>query len=579
MMADRTSEWSVAVDVRCLQAAECAEVGRHGLALLCGVPDGVRLIGIADPAMPPLPDEARRPLRQLYPNAYAAEARSRSAGKVLSAFVALSPTTQDPLFTARITRSAALFKVAVLAEPLPRSAAALTWLARYDLIAATSAAFAPPTGASEQALLLTGEALDPPRAAEVSKRFWDGVLHGIEQRLAQPAISRGRRPRVAMLSPLPPERSGVADYTAATCAEFGKLVELDCFSDASVGPPPPGVRQVLPLTALPHLRTRYDRVVSVVGNSKYHLSIFHWLRRYGGACIAHDARMIGFYRYLLGVEHTLATASRELGRRVELPELDRWTVDEATMETLFLSEIAESATPSIVHSPAIAEAFKTRYGVGAAYIPFSIYRPWSAAQLTPAARSLARSRLGIAPGEIAIAAFGFVQEVKAPGDCLRAVHLLRSWGFQARLHFVGATYWLEDKGAGLRRLIDELGLQGQVRLDDSFVPEQVYRDYLVGSDLGVQLRTYGFGSLSGGLLDCAAAGLPTVANASLADALGAPASYVRRIPDAITPHLLAHALAELLDTGRIDREADRLAFSDQHSFERYAQSLCRMLEM
>lgn len=417
------------------------------------------------------------------------------------------------------------------------------------------------------------------RAESVSERFWSPVLGGLAARLERPAINRGARPRVAILSPMPPERSGVSDYTAATCVELGKLVDLDVFSGVADPPSAAGVQRMLPVTALPYLRSSYDRVVSVIGNSHFHLSAFKLMRRYGSACIAHDARMIGFYRYLLGLEHTLAIASREVGRPVDERELDGWIADEATLEALFLSEIAHCATPSIVHSAATAKLFQSRYGVKADYIPFSIYRPWSASQLTPAARLAARGRLGFKPGEIVIATFGFVQDTKAPDDCVWALDLLRRWGFNARLDFVGALYWLGDKGTRLRALIARLGLDDHVSFAEDFVQERTYQDYLVGSDLAVQLRTYGFGSLSGALLDCAAAGLRTVSNASMGEAVGAPTSYVRCIPNSISALLLAEALADLLESGPSPAglEADRADFSDERSFRRYSARLCDAL--
>ena len=417
------------------------------------------------------------------------------------------------------------------------------------------------------------------RADAVGARFWQPILQRLEAGLRRPAVNRGRRPRVAVLSPMPPERSGVSDYTAATCIEFGKLVELDVFSGAGHSVSPPGVDRMLPLNALPHLRPRYDRVVSVVGNSHFHLKLFDYMRRYGSACIAHDARMIGFYRYLLGIEHSLAVAAREVGRPVSEAELESWIADEASLKALFLGEIAATASPSIVHSPVTATLFEERYGVRPAYLPFSIYRPWTADQLSAPARAAARERLGVGPGQIVIATFGYVQETKAPEDCVWALETLRHWGFDARLDFVGSTDYQSDKGVRLRALIARLGLGHKVRFAPSYVPEQTYGDYLVGADLAIQLRTYGFGALSGGLLDCAAAGLPTVTNHSLGEAVGTPTSYVSRIPDAISPPLLAEALANLLEDGPSPsrREAERAEFSDQRSFRRYAASLCEVL--
>jgi hypothetical protein len=82
------------------------------------------------------------------------------------------------------------------------------------------------------------------------------------------------------------------------------------------------------------------------------------------------------------------------------------------------------------------------------------------------------------------------------------------------------------------------------------------------------------------LLDCAAAGLPTVTNDSLGAAGGVP-NYVRCIPDALSPLLLAEALADLLDNGPTAErpEAPRRAFAEERSFAAYARGLCRALEL
>jgi glycosyltransferase involved in cell wall biosynthesis len=416
------------------------------------------------------------------------------------------------------------------------------------------------------------------RVEAVAARFWNAIL----QRLAirAPIVLRGFRPRVALLSPVPPDRSGVADYTAGTCAELGRLVDLHVFAETTKPTTLRNVASIRPLGALPHLSTSFDRVISVVGNSHFHLRILEMLLRYGGACIAHDARMLSFYAVLCGREKALSLASRELGRQVTEDDLNRWLANERTLEALFLGEIAGSASPMIVHSPHTARMVHERHGVTPHYIPFSIYRPLNISALTPTARAAARNRLGLPVGEVVIATFGIVHSSKAPDDCIWALDLLRSWGVPASLHFVGSANSFPEETADLRRLVAHLGLAAHVHFAASdFVPEQTYQDYLVGADLGIQLRTYGLGGLSGALLDCSAAGLPTVTNVSLGDAVGVPTDYFRKIPDALSPVLLAEELARLLEMGGVSRqnEPERQAFSKSRSLRNYARKLCEAL--
>lgn len=416
------------------------------------------------------------------------------------------------------------------------------------------------------------------RESEVASRFWS-MLKEPDSRPAAPAVNRGRRPRIAVLSPLPPDRSGVADYTAATCADLGRLVDLHLFTDTIAPRAQSGVSSIRPLTELPHLMSSFDRVVSVIGNSHFHHRIFEFHQRYGGACIAHDARMLGFYRIVLSSERALAEAARELGRPVHEAELNLWLSDESKLEALFLGEIIAASSPMVVHSPVTAELCAERYGVTPAYVPFSIYRPWSGTELSLSARRKARARIGVADSDVVISSFGFVSRPKAPEEMVLALEILRHQNVPARLHLVG-DIGLAD--SSLLEMIERKGLSPHVRIWRGHVSEQDYRDHLAGSDLGVQLRTYGLGGLSGALLDCVAAGLPSVANEALVQAVGVPRGYTRSIPDDLDPRRLAEAMAELLDAStapgaRTLREQERTEFSHERSFAVYADKLCRTL--
>jgi glycosyltransferase involved in cell wall biosynthesis len=411
---------------------------------------------------------------------------------------------------------------------------------------------------------------------EVAKRFWSPITKRAERRsLCPPAVvtRSGRRPQVALLTPLPPDRSGVADYTAASLRELGRLVDLHVFSQTVNPSPVAGPSTVRPLSALAHVSSGFDRVVSVVGNSHFHLPIFQYLIRYGGACIEHDNRLLGFYRILLGEERCRRQAEKELKRPLGPGELERWLADESTLETLFLGEIAEIAEPLCLHSRVTVRLVEERYGVRPVYLPFSVYREPSPEALDPNARGAARRRLGIASETIAIVSFGFVHESKAPEDCIWALEMLRAWGYAAQLWFVGQV--LGGSPASLMALAARIGLDGHVIFAGEYVNDTTYSDFLLAADVAIQLRTHGFGGLSGALLDCIAAGLPTVASEDLALAMEAPA-YVLRVPDQISPLLIAEAAADLIDGGGCQRsrwEEQRRSYTAEHSFRRYAELL------
>ncbi len=394
--------------------------------------------------------------------------------------------------------------------------------------------------------------------------------------LAAPAIARAARPRIALLSPLPPDRTGCADYTAAIAPALGRFGELHLFTDTPGPAPLEGTASIRPLTALPGLSPRFDRVVGVIGNSGFHTAILRLLLRHGGAAIAHDAWMLASYRAMLGEARTKAVAEAELGGRVDATLIHHWLTHPGPAQPMCLGELLDVAEPLCVHSPAAAALIAKRYRRPASVLPFAVQRSWPATALGREARAAARERLGIGPGEILIASFGAVQPSKAPEACVAALALLRERGWPARLHFAGALSpsGAAEPAATARRL----GVEAHLWIAPDYLDEAGYRDHLLAADLGLQLRRGFPGSLSGALAAAIAAGLPTLASSDLAEAIGAP-DYVARIAGAQLPAAIADGLAGLRAAwpDRGGHEAARQAFCASHSAARYAAALAAAL--
>ena len=132
----------------------------------------------------------------------------------------------------------------------------------------------------------------------------------------------------------------------------------------------------------------------------------------------------------------------------------------------------------------------------------------------------------------------------------------------------------------IRDLATSLGVDKRVITFPDRVPENLYVTYLDAADMGVQLRGYFMGGLSGALNDCIAAGLPSIANAHLASAMVAP-DYVRRVPDNFSSVLIAEAALEILDSGQNLRRPleARSAFGARHSPIAYCRELLAALSL
>ncbi len=417
----------------------------------------------------------------------------------------------------------------------------------------------------------------------VGRRFMDGVLahaptESVSTARARPssaAVLRGAKPRIAVLSPLPPAPSGVADYTAATLRPLKAVADLHMFTTTPNAAWEDGWASLQPVAAATASVAPFDATVSVIGNSDHHVEILDYLLDRGGACIAHDARMINFYAILKGMPKATAIAAHEMNRPVDEVELTHWLHNQRDLPTLFLSEVVRASDPLLVHSVTTAKEIERLYGKAPKLLPFAQYRKPVTGRLTKAGREKTRKLLGIAPGRVVLVTFGIVSEDKAPAELIWALSMLRSWGVNAELVFCGRNEHMQEP---LRGLVTQLGLAEFVRFFDNTIDDSTYDDYLVAADIGIQLRTYLMGGLSGALNDCISAALPSIANDHLAEAMQAP-DYVKRIPDGLSSLLIAEAALEILsetEHGHRPLEAAR-TFAQAFSAETYCQTLVEHL--
>jgi len=408
---------------------------------------------------------------------------------------------------------------------------------------------------------------------QVAGRFW-GALSA---RLGAPALARGAKPSLALLSPMPPDRTGVADYSHAVLGAIAERADVVVYTETAAPVVPSGVR-VEALTPLACLSGTHDAVIAVLGNSHYHRPIFELLLDYGGACIAHDARMLHFYVGLLGSERATKVAEAELGRPLSIPEISGWITQERSLPTFFMSEVLRAARPAFMHSRLSCELMQQTYGARVRHLPFAALRLPDATALTSEARMAARNRLHLPSDSFTIATFGFVTPDKAPHDLIWALSMLHSWRIPANLTFVGEAPELLQRG--LEDLASSLGLMGHVRFLGA-VNETAWCDWLQAADAAVQLRAHTIGSVSAALMDCLTAGVPTVANLDLADAIDAPEVICRRVPDHLSAVLIAEQLAEIMAAGPTmsRNETIRRAYVADHTPERYAAALLAGLEL
>ena len=355
------------------------------------------------------------------------------------------------------------------------------------------------------------------------------------------------KPRLAFVSPMPPERSGISYYSADLLPALAEHYDIELIVNQDTVTDTVAFSR-LPVRNVQWLRDHvqyYDRVLYQFGNSTFHTHMFDLLTEIPGVVVLHDFFLSNLECHLDPQRFTRLLAENH-GYQAVLERYDTAnTRDGLTEAVLSWPANARAVRPAqgvIVHSEH-AQQLASRF-----YSPSTV-SDWTtipllrvAADLTYEARSKARQDLGIAPDEVLICSFGHLGVTKLPSRLIEG--LLCSDSAQnpkVRMVFVGDG---ADLGSGILSRISGSPLKGRIQIT-GWASDDLYKRYLQAADLAVQLRSNSRGESSAAVLDCQNYALPVIVNAhgSLADL---PADSVLRIPDSFSDLELADAIDRLV---------------------------------
>ena len=395
----------------------------------------------------------------------------------------------------------------------------------------------------------------------------------------------GNRLRVALATPWAPQTSGVADFSTTIGIELAKVCDLTVFTTSDAIVPdslPDGVvmqqRNVDELIANPERADDFDAVITVVGNSHFHLPFVQLTELMDTYAVAHDTRMVEFYlsmRDRHGVQEVMLRSQDRKERALD-PALDDQIADMRLLQNAGLWEVARRSTRLVIHSPVSAPRIERETGVSPVVLPFANQRV--PRHVDAAAREQARERLGFdrwGSYVIHLASFGFVDiRTKRSDLVVEAAAWLAQWGRSVMLHLVGAAN--SELERALRARAESSDLAGLNVT--GFVDEQTFRDYLLAIDVGVQLRISPLLGVSGPLSDLAASGTPAVASEGLCLDVRAP-GYVTPVPEMASPVQIAEALERCIDDpmNTEELEIQRRAYLAAMSPAAYARQLVELV--
>lgn len=351
-----------------------------------------------------------------------------------------------------------------------------------------------------------------------ARRAWaaiDAIQNERTKNYVVAAHSEQPRVRIAYVSPLPPQKSGISDYSADLLPHLAKHFDIDLFVDPGVDISDPYLRErfsIYPWTELLERRDSYETVVYQYGNSSFHAHMFNLERQFPGVVVLHD-----FY-----LSHLVAYIWLPLGsfqNEIDYSHGLRGMIDYQIKNTEILWEwpinwrVLRYARELIVHSKFQNTLLNRYYGRGWRPSPITINQLHiSVPEVIDGQRLSARRDLGIEKDKFLFCVFGLVTPLKLIETVVQAYGLAhQELGKNTDIILVGDCSSGEYQWQ-IMDLVKKLGLENRV-LITGYVSKEDYKKYLASANVAIQLRNNSRGETSRAVLDCMTYGLPLIVNA------------------------------------------------------------------
>lgn len=380
------------------------------------------------------------------------------------------------------------------------------------------------------------------------------------------------RPRLAWVTPMPPEQTGIADYAALLINDLSRDYDVTVVTDA---PPPKGAADRWRPTAwLRNNGWRFDRICYHLGNSPFHRRIREVLDLWPGVVVLHEF-------YLGDLEYSFESWMGEPNRRWlrelynthgygALIDAQGEGQPHRHLRTYSCSgRILKRAIGVILHSRHAAQLVEEQVGQESSLLIERV--PMAREPRVLPERSAARRSLGLDDADVLICSFGMTGASKMSQEIAEAWQAITQQdGVRSILAFVGGSS-ADPYGTALEAALKEPRFGGRAAVT-GWVDPQHYATYLAACDIAVQLRTLSRGETSAAVLDCLCSGIATIVN-RLGSLSELPEDSVLMLPAAPERRDLEAALRKLALDGKQRRTIARRAASRQAG---HRPSLCAL---
>lgn len=314
--------------------------------------------------------------------------------------------------------------------------------------------------------------------------------------------------RLAYFSPLPPARSGIADYSRELLPHLAQRANLTLFVDRpdDVELPLRQAFDILPITDYPATRWRYDLALYQMGASMFHDTMYDLLTRYSGLMVLHDHGLHEFIGTRTIPRGNLTGYVREMGYALgpDGVELARQIQKGQRQHPFFEVPLNERALDSslgvMVHSQYVRQQVQARRpNLRTALVPAPIQ--------TYSEALLSRRELGCPENVFIFASVGQVTRLKQVTLALEA--FARIWrDFPQAIYLIIGEELKHD--SDLQTWIQDHGLGEAVRCTGYIPSLHHFVAWIAATDVLINLRYPTLGETSATALRGLAAAKPVI---------------------------------------------------------------------
>ncbi len=338
-----------------------------------------------------------------------------------------------------------------------------------------------------------------------------------EMKKLQVKLSPINKAKLAYISPLPPEKSGISDYSAELLLVLSKHYDIDVIVKQTQVTDTWIIKncKIIQEEEFKQHHSHYQRVLYHFGNSSFHDHMFDLLDKIPGIVVLHDFYISSLIFNLesTGKKEYLFTQSlyHDHGLYALNDHFKTQDVDAMISKYPLNLRVLQNALGIITHSQFSIDLIKHWYNEDLKKDHFVIPHLRQAAKKID--KLAAKEELSLAKDSFVICSFGLIGDKKLHHRLLEAFLESSLCSIsECHLIFVGENP-ATPYGAELTNTINNSNSKNKIIIT-SWVDTNTFHTYLQAADIAVQLRTSSRGETSGAVLDCMNYALPTIVNAN-----------------------------------------------------------------